>query len=234
MVHILKKHIKRLLLSQMGVNVDSKSTVKLPPRGTKFKKVVSIINSSISDVTFGEGCKFFNATCYGNITVGRFVSIFGPGTVMSSIKSKISIGSFSSIAQNVNIQDSYHRWDKVSTYFMSRNIFGESIDNDTTSKGDITIGEDVWIGANVVILSGVAIGRGSIIGAGTIVTKNIPAYSIVVGNPGKVIKKRFSDEICSYLDNLEWWNWSIDRIIANKDFMNCDLNNIKLPYTNIK
>ena len=63
----------------------------------------------------------------------------------------------------------------------------------TSNDGLISIGDDVWIGANAIILKGVNIGRGAIIGAGTLVTKDVDAYNIVVGNPSKCIKKRFSD-----------------------------------------
>ena len=54
----------------------------------------------------------------------------------------------------------------------------------------VSIGRDVWLGANAIILGGVSIGDGVVIGAGSVVTKSIPPYSIVVGNPGKIIKQR--------------------------------------------
>jgi acetyltransferase-like isoleucine patch superfamily enzyme len=83
------------------------------------------------------------------------------------------------------------------------------------SKGDIAIGNDVWIGSNVIILPGVTIGDGAVIGAGSIVTKNVEPYAIVVGNPTRMIKKRFDDQkIASFLE-LKWWNWDIQKIEEN-------------------
>ena len=175
--------------------------------------------------TVGEGCRFYKCSCYGNVSFGRFTSVFGGGTVLSSILSKITVGSFCSIGQNVNIQDSSHRIDKISSYFMGRNIFGTEITNDVVTKGDIIIEDDVWIGSNSVILSGVQIGRGSIIGAGSVVTKDIPPYSIAVGSPAKVLKKRFNDDTIEYLESLQWWCWSVEKLKMNKQLFFIDIEN---------
>lgn len=99
------------------------------------------------------------------------------------------IKDFTSIGANTVIQEDDHNFKRVTTYFMANKFFNLNSQKDVFSKGDIIIEEDVWIGSNVSILSGVNIGRGSIIGAGSVVTKNIPQYSIAVGNPAKVIKK---------------------------------------------
>ena len=71
--------------------------------------------------------------------------------------------------------------------------------NDATSKGDIVLEDDVWIGCNAVILSGVHIGQGAVVAAGAVVTKDIPAYAVVAGNPAHIIKYRFDKE---YIDEL--------------------------------
>jgi acetyltransferase-like isoleucine patch superfamily enzyme len=89
---------------------------------------------------------------------------------------------------------------------------------DVISKGDIIIEDDVWIGVNAVILGDVKIGRGAVVGAGSIVTKNIPPYAIVAGNPAKVIKQRFTPEQIEKLENSQWWTWSNKEIEANKNF----------------
>jgi virginiamycin A acetyltransferase len=83
------------------------------------------------------------------------------------------------------------------------------------SKGGVAIGNNVWIGDGVVILSGVKIGNGAIIGAGAIVTKDVPRYSVAVGNPAKVIKTRFGEDLMDLFDELKWWDWSLDRMRAN-------------------
>lgn len=79
-------------------------------------------------------------------------------------------------------------------------------------KGDTVIGNDVWIGQNVTIMPGVHIGDGAIIGTNSTVASNIPAYSIAVGNPAKVVKKRFDDELTALLENFRWWDRDIEEI----------------------
>lgn len=79
-------------------------------------------------------------------------------------------------------------------------------------KGDTVVGNDVWIGQNVTIMPGVHIGDGTIIGANSIVSKDVAPYTIVAGNPIKVIRKRFDDELIELLQKFVWWDKTIDEI----------------------
>lgn len=93
---------------------------------------------------------------------------------------------------------------------------GGVLNNDTVSYGKLTIGNDVWIGQYAVILPSCDyIGDGAVIGAGSIVTKNVPDYAIVAGNPAKVIKYRFSDEQIEQLKEIKWWDWDVDFLKQN-------------------
>jgi acetyltransferase-like isoleucine patch superfamily enzyme len=82
----------------------------------------------------------------------------------------------------------------------------EKGNNSSYARGDIQIGNDVWIGANVTIMDGITIGDGAVIAAGSVVTKNIAPYTIVGGNPAKVIKLRFTEEQIQALLRIQWWN----------------------------
>jgi virginiamycin A acetyltransferase len=84
-----------------------------------------------------------------------------------------------------------------------------------TSKGDTIIGNDVWLGNSVTVMPGVKIGDGAVVGTNSTVTKDIEPYSIVGGNPAKLIRKRFDDNTISFLLKLQWWDWPIDKISAN-------------------
>ena len=74
-----------------------------------------------------------------------------------------------------------------------------------------------------MILPGVNVGNGAVIGAGSVVTKDVPDYAIVAGNPSKIIRYRFSKEIINQLKEIQWWDWDDEKIIANKEFFNTDL-----------
>ena len=84
-----------------------------------------------------------------------------------------------------------------------------------TSKGDTIIGNDVWLGYNALIMPGINIGDGAIIATNAVVTKNVEPYTIVGGNPAKLIRKRFSDEVINLLLELQWWHWKIEKITKN-------------------
>ena len=133
---------------------------------------------------------------------------------------KLIIGKFCMIASDVIfiMNGANHLTEAITTYPFS--IFGEdwskAMDGKSyPTKGDTIVGNDVWIGYGDTILPGVTIGDGSIIGTKSVVTKDVEPYSIVGGNPAKLIRKRFTEEHIKVLLELKWWDWSIEKITAN-------------------
>ena len=136
-----------------------------------------------------------------------------------------SIGSFCSISHNVTIGGFAHPSKYVSTspVFLShgRTSVKKKFANHNYLPIEITsIGHDVWIGAGAFIKGGVKIGNGAIIGMGSIVTKDIPDYAIVAGNPAKIIKMRFPEKEINTLLELSWWNWSESKLKQNGMYFN--------------
>ena len=106
-----------------------------------------------------------------------------------------------------------HRVDWLTTYPF--NVLwpeGVQITGHPATKGDITIGNDVWLGRESIILSGVKIGDGAVIGARAVVSKDVAPYSIVVGNPARTVKSRFSEYAVDELMKIKWWEWPDEKI----------------------
>ncbi len=140
---------------------------------------------------------------------------------------QLIIGDYVSIASGVKfLLGGNHQMKSFSTFPHRVMSWGEK--QEATSKGPIVVENDVWIASDSMILSGVRLGYGSIIAAGSIVTKSVPAFAIVGGNPAKIIKYRFSDEILSELLklNLTDINWKI--LSAHKQLIYEDLNSENL------
>lgn len=146
---------------------------------------------------------------YRNITMGR------PGflgrCIIPDKKQKIIIGKYCSIAKDVVFLGLSHIYNHLSTYACSP--FSE--DKQLYRKGDTIIGNDVWIGYGAVIMSGVKIGDGAVVGVRSVVTTDVPDYSIVAGNPAKVIKFRYTDEQINSLKITKWWNWPDWKVKVN-------------------
>lgn len=108
-----------------------------------------------------------------------------------------------------------HRHDWVTTYpFSALWDQARSIPGHPRSKGDVIIGHDVWIGYGATILSGVNIGNGAVVGAKAVVTKDVPPYAIVAGNPARIVKFRFTPRQINRLLAIAWWDWPEGEIIA--------------------
>ncbi|SDH61168.1 Acetyltransferase (isoleucine patch superfamily) [Pseudobutyrivibrio sp. 49] len=142
----------------------------------------------------------FNINC---VEVGNYT--YGYLFVMSSGNdAKLKIGSFVSIATDVKfLLRGEHALNTISTFPIQVKVLGEGED-ESFAKGDIVVDDDVWIGQNALILSGVHIGQGAVIAAGSVVTKDVEPYAIVAGNPARVIKKRFSNEIINELLKIDF------------------------------
>lgn len=191
-----------------------------------FQKKQIINRLKKKHIIIGRNVKFTNTTFGGNNAVGSETninhSIIGFGTYMNSRcnLSESRIGKFSSIASDVTIIRGQH---PVSEYittcpafysrdfgggfsYVRRNYFMPFKYANKKRKFVVDIGNDVWIGQNVMIMEGITIGDGSIVGAGALVTRDVAPYSVVVGIPARVIKKRFSQNDIDCLLQFKWWN----------------------------
>ena len=130
---------------------------------------------------------------------------------------KLIIGKFCQIAADVEfvMNGANHQMNAVSTfpfYMLEGWNMKPPAQSDLPYKGDTIIGNDVWIGQNATILPGVHVGDGAIIGANSVVASDVEPYSIVVGNPVKLIRYRFDGELTSLLLKLKWWDKPVEEI----------------------
>jgi virginiamycin A acetyltransferase len=131
-------------------------------------------------------------------------------------RERLIIGKFVQIARGSYFitSSANHPMTGVTTYpfrIFTPEAFGY---NDLPVK-DTVVGHDVWIGHDAVIMPGVRIGAGAIIAAASVVTRDVPAYAVVGGNPAATIRMRYPDETVAELLELAWWDWPIDKIEAN-------------------
>ncbi len=146
------------------------------------------------------------------------------------IGDKLVIGKFCAIAKNVKfiMNGANHKISGFSTYPFQ--IFGNGWERvapkagELPYKGDTEIGNDVWIGYESTIMPGVKIGSGAIVASKSVVTADVPAYSVVGGNPAKIIKYRFDEHTVNQLLTIAWWDWSAEKITENLEaIVGCDL-----------
>ena len=132
---------------------------------------------------------------------------------------KLVIGRYCALAEGVRfiMSGANHNMSGVSTFPFT--IFGGAWAEKTLdialgapSRGDTVVGNDVWIGYQALIMPGVRIGDGAIIAAGSVVVADVPAYAVVGGNPGKVLRRRYSDEEVEVLHRIAWWDWPVEKV----------------------
>ncbi|RYX82917.1 Vat family streptogramin A O-acetyltransferase [bacterium] len=134
------------------------------------------------------------------------------------IGDKLIIGKFCALARGVKfiMNGANHKLSGISTYPFQ--IFGNGWEkvmpdlSDLPYKGDTVIGNDVWIGFDALIMPGVKIGDGAIVSSRSVVVSDVPAYTIVGGNPAKPIRQRFEPGVIETLQSIAWWDWRIEKI----------------------
>lgn len=161
----------------------------------------SAIRNSIIDST----SKVESGSNLVNVTIGKY-SFCGYDCDIINTR----IGSFCSIANNVVIGGAMHPISWVSTspvFYYGRDSINKKFSTHRRPEDLPTvIGNDVWIGEGVKIKQGVSIGTGAVVGMGSVVTKDIPPYAIVAGNPARIIRMRFDDDVVESLLSAQWWN----------------------------
>ena len=141
---------------------------------------------------------------------GVEVGLYTYGSCFDSgfnIGGKVKVGRYCSIASGVQYFGANHPVENITTsaVFYNSKLSGMKVND--VERHSLTVGNDVWIGAGVKITSSCSkIGNGAVVGAGSVVTRDVEPYTIVAGNPAKVIKKRFTDEIIKEIEKSKWWN----------------------------
>lgn len=136
------------------------------------------------------------------------------------IGDKLRIGKFCAIASGVKfiMNGGNHETKPISSYPFQ--IFGSGWERIAENvaypmKGDTVVGNDVWIGTEAVIMPGVRIGNGAVVATKAVVSRDVPDYAIVAGNPAVVVKMRFTEEQIQQLLGIAWWNWDEEKITRN-------------------
>ena len=141
------------------------------------------------------------------------------------IGDKLVIGKFCAIARGAKfiMNGANHKLSGISTYPFQ--IFGNGWQKmtpeagDLPYKGDTVIGNDVWIGYDALIMPGVTIGNGAIVSSRSVVVSDVPAYTIVGGNPARLLRERFEPDEVSALESLAWWDWPIEKVTAHLELI---------------
>lgn len=175
----------------------------------KFLKKIRL--SSVKNSKIARTSKIGSGSNVANSTMDRYSFCGYDCDINNAV-----IGSFCSIASNVRIGGAMHPVDWVSmspVFYSGRDSVKKKFSRFDRPADKVTyIGSDVWIGDGAIIKQGVHIGVGAVIGMGSIVTKDVPPYTIVAGNPAHVIRKRFSDDIINRLLESRWWEMSDNQL----------------------
>jgi len=168
------------------------------------------LSAKLKDVKLGAYTEVGARTILQEVTMDDYSYVVNDAQITYT-----SIGKFCSIAAMTRINPGNHPMHRATqahfTYRASAYFEGEADDTEFFAwrrAHHIHIGNDVWIGHGAIVLPGRNIGTGAVIAAGAIVTKDVPAYTIVAGNPARAIKRRFPEAIANRLAELKWWDWN--------------------------
>lgn len=165
--------------------------------------------AQVRDAVLGRYTEIGARTVFAESTLGDYSYVVNDSNIIYT-----TIGKFCSIAAHTRINPGNHPMQRASqahfTYRASA-YFEDAQDEaaffDWRRSTPVTIGHDVWIGHGAIVLAGRNIGTGAVVAGGAVVTKDVPDYTIVAGNPARIIRRRFPEEIAGRLKALAWWDW---------------------------
>jgi len=189
--------------------------------------------AKLHDSHLGAYCEVGARTILHEVTMDDYSYIVNDAQITYAM-----IGKFCSIAAMTRINPGNHPMHRASqahfTYRASAYFAGESDDADFFEwrrAHRVHIGHDVWIGHGAIVLPGRSVGTGAVVAAGAIVTRDVPAYTIVAGNPARTIKRRFPEAVTTRLAALAWWDWSHQELRnALPDFRKLAIEDFLLKY----
>jgi acetyltransferase-like isoleucine patch superfamily enzyme len=161
------------------------------------------------------------------VEIGRHTYAYGENTFRIYTEgARIIVGAFCSIHSEARVLGGgEHIITRASTFPLNALLFDRAKRNapDAVEKEPTVIGNDVFVGVGAIILGGVTVGDGAVIGAGAVVSKSVPPYAVVVGNPAQIVRYRFESELRDRLLALRWWDWDDDEIRAMKRWFMADV-----------
>lgn len=193
-------------------------------------------SASVVDSTLGAYCEVGARTTLLEVAMGDYSYVVNDSQIAYA-----SIGKFCSIAAMTRINPGNHPMHRAAqahfTYRASAYFPGED-DEDAffawRRQHHVTFGHDVWIGHGAIVLPGRNIGTGAVVAAGAVVTKDVAPYTIVGGNPARVIRRRFEDSVAERLIDLAWWDWDHARLRhALPDFRNLSVEAFVEKYSGV-
>lgn len=161
----------------------------------------------------------------GLCTIGAFSYSY------SALPDELEVGRYCSISRGLGFIDSFHPTDRITTSALlfrpNNKLYAPALTRavrDYSQSFSVigddpypTIGNDVWIGSDVTLAKGIRVGHGAIIAANSTVTRNVPAYAVVAGNPARVVRMRFGDEMIGRLLAAQWWNYDPAGVFETTD-----------------
>jgi acetyltransferase-like isoleucine patch superfamily enzyme len=164
----------------------------------------------------------YNATLLGKCRVGAYSTIGAYCTLFGGRDDGcITVGRYAQLGPGVSVWAVNHGARHLTTY--NTKLLFEGRMKQFSVEAPIIVGDDVWIGANSILLPGVTVGNSTIIGAGSVDTKSIPPYSVAVGNPARVIRRRFTPEIRLALDEWQWWRYTPEDLLEVEAIFRLDM-----------
>jgi len=184
-------------------------------RASRDGEPVIHTSASLSDCKIGRFCEVKERVLMRSSALGDYSYVERHSELIYT-----RTGRFCAIAANVRLNALNHPVHRVSqhkfTYRPNEYFVGKKVDRafreQRMEQGKVVLGHDVWVGHGAIVLPGVTVGTGAVIGAGAVVTRDVESYAIVAGTPARFVRWRFDPETAQRLLQLEWWNWSHDRL----------------------